>query len=67
MFGRVMMEFVASRGWKKVAVFYTGDELGSQSKQPLLTHFSIMQSHSLLFAQEIQTRKLLDVEAWTNV
>ncbi|KAF9543952.1 hypothetical protein EC957_000317 [Mortierella hygrophila] len=30
MFGRVMMEFVASRGWKKVAVFYTGDELGSQ-------------------------------------
>ncbi|KAF9899401.1 hypothetical protein EC991_008932 [Linnemannia zychae] len=30
MFGRVMMEFVASRGWKQVAVFYTGDELGSQ-------------------------------------
>ncbi|KAF8946717.1 hypothetical protein BGZ47_011543 [Haplosporangium gracile] len=30
MFGRVMMEFVVSRGWKKVAVFYTGDELGSQ-------------------------------------
>ncbi|KAG0217465.1 hypothetical protein BGX33_010476 [Mortierella sp. NVP41] len=30
MFGRVMMEFVASRGWKTVAVFYTGDELGSQ-------------------------------------
>ncbi|KAG0082287.1 Metabotropic GABA-B receptor subtype 2, isoform C [Linnemannia elongata] len=30
MFGRVMMEFVASRGWQKVAVFYTGDELGSQ-------------------------------------
>ncbi|KAG0270377.1 hypothetical protein BGZ95_001701 [Linnemannia exigua] len=31
MFGRVMMEFVASRGWKQVAVFYTGDELGSQT------------------------------------
>ncbi|KAG0372302.1 hypothetical protein BGX24_000432, partial [Mortierella sp. AD032] len=30
MFGRVMMEFVASRGWTQVAVFYTGDELGSQ-------------------------------------
>ncbi|KAF9920195.1 hypothetical protein FBU30_009996 [Linnemannia zychae] len=30
MFGRVMIEFVANRGWKSVAVFYTGDELGSQ-------------------------------------
>lgn len=32
MFGRVMMDFVASRGWKTIAVFYAGDALGSQSK-----------------------------------
>ncbi|KAG0080837.1 hypothetical protein BGZ90_011112 [Linnemannia elongata] len=30
MFGRVMMDFVASRGWKTIAVFYAGDALGSQ-------------------------------------
>ncbi|KAF8941929.1 Ribonucleoside-diphosphate reductase large subunit [Haplosporangium gracile] len=30
MFGRVMMDFVASRGWKTIAVFYAGDSLGSQ-------------------------------------
>ncbi|KAI1306758.1 hypothetical protein EDD11_004656 [Mortierella claussenii] len=30
MFGKVMMEFVASRGWKSIAVFYTGDSLGSE-------------------------------------
>ncbi|KAG0230352.1 hypothetical protein BGW42_001024 [Actinomortierella wolfii] len=30
MFGKVMMDFVASRGWKKIAVFYTGDPLGSE-------------------------------------
>jgi hypothetical protein len=33
MYGRVMMDFVASRGWKTIAVFYAGDILGSQSKQ----------------------------------
>ncbi|KAG0328346.1 hypothetical protein BGZ99_005529 [Dissophora globulifera] len=31
MFGTVMMDFVANRGWKTVAVFYTGDSLGSQN------------------------------------
>ncbi|KAG0051917.1 hypothetical protein BGZ83_003197 [Gryganskiella cystojenkinii] len=30
MFGQVMVNFVASRGWKTIAVFYTGDSLGSQ-------------------------------------
>ncbi|KAF9569236.1 hypothetical protein EC968_002606 [Mortierella alpina] len=30
MFGRVMMDFVANRGWKHIAVFYTGDALGSE-------------------------------------
>ncbi|CAO3573722.1 unnamed protein product [Mortierella alpina] len=30
MFGGVMLDFVASRAWKTVAVFYTGDSLGSQ-------------------------------------
>ncbi|KAG0295204.1 hypothetical protein BGZ96_012306 [Linnemannia gamsii] len=30
MYGRVMMDFVASRGWKTIAVFYAGDTLGSQ-------------------------------------
>lgn len=30
MFGRVMIDFVASRGWKTMAVFYTGDALGSE-------------------------------------
>ncbi|KAF9113786.1 Metabotropic GABA-B receptor subtype 2, isoform C [Mortierella sp. AM989] len=30
MFGRVMMDFVANRGWKSIAVFYTGDALGSE-------------------------------------
>ncbi|KAF9187690.1 hypothetical protein BGZ51_001137 [Haplosporangium sp. Z 767] len=30
MFGRVMMDFVANRGWKTIAVFYTGDALGSE-------------------------------------
>ncbi|KAG0214373.1 hypothetical protein BGX28_002190 [Mortierella sp. GBA30] len=30
MFGGVMLDFVASRSWKTVAVFYTGDSLGSQ-------------------------------------
>ncbi|KAF9360020.1 Anamorsin [Mortierella sp. AD094] len=30
MFGGVMLDFVASRGWKNIAVFYTGDSLGSQ-------------------------------------
>ncbi|KAF9181980.1 hypothetical protein BGZ50_005201 [Haplosporangium sp. Z 11] len=30
MFGRVMMDFVVSRGWKTIAVFYTGDSLGSK-------------------------------------
>ncbi|KAG0342860.1 hypothetical protein BG004_005563 [Podila humilis] len=30
MFGRVMIDFVASRGWKTMAVFYTGDGLGSE-------------------------------------
>ncbi|KAI1318459.1 hypothetical protein EDD11_006544 [Mortierella claussenii] len=30
MFGRVMMDFVADRGWKTIAVFYTGDALGSE-------------------------------------
>ncbi|KAG0265627.1 hypothetical protein DFQ27_000502 [Actinomortierella ambigua] len=30
MFGRVMMDFVASRGWQKIAVFYTSDPLGSE-------------------------------------
>ncbi|KAF9969956.1 hypothetical protein BGZ73_007480 [Actinomortierella ambigua] len=30
MFGRVMLDFVASRGWTKIAVFYTGDPLGSE-------------------------------------
>ncbi|KAI8597943.1 periplasmic binding protein-like I, partial [Dissophora ornata] len=30
MFGGVMMDFVANRGWKTIAVFYTGDRLGSQ-------------------------------------
>ncbi|KAF8985172.1 hypothetical protein BGZ46_005718 [Entomortierella lignicola] len=30
MFGRVMMDFVTNRGWKSVAVFYTGDALGSE-------------------------------------
>lgn len=54
MFGRVMMEFVASRGWQKVAVFYTGDELGSQSKQRFPSHISIIQSRPLLFAQDFQ-------------
>lgn len=32
MFGRVMMDFVVNRGWKSIAVFYTGDALGSESK-----------------------------------
>lgn len=31
MFGQVMINFVASRGWTTCAVFYTGDSLGSQS------------------------------------
>ena len=31
MFGNVMMDFVASRGWKTIAVYYTGDSLGSES------------------------------------
>ncbi|KAF9360258.1 Metabotropic GABA-B receptor subtype 2, isoform C [Mortierella sp. AD094] len=30
MFGRVMIDFVANRGWKSIAVFYTGDALGSE-------------------------------------
>ncbi|KAI7830678.1 periplasmic binding protein-like I [Gamsiella multidivaricata] len=30
MFGRVMIDFVANRGWSTVAVFYTGDALGSE-------------------------------------
>lgn len=30
MFGRVMMDFVVNRGWKSIAVFYTGDALGSE-------------------------------------
>ncbi|KAF9278430.1 hypothetical protein BGZ68_008585 [Mortierella alpina] len=30
MFGGVMLDFVASRAWKTVAVFHTGDSLGSQ-------------------------------------
>ncbi|KAG0370591.1 hypothetical protein BGZ54_005496 [Gamsiella multidivaricata] len=30
MFGSVMMDFVASRGWKTIAVIYTGDSLGLQ-------------------------------------
>ncbi|KAF9433867.1 hypothetical protein BGZ76_008875 [Entomortierella beljakovae] len=30
MFGSVMLDFVASRGWKNIAVFYTADALGSQ-------------------------------------
>ncbi|KAG0200058.1 hypothetical protein BGX28_006774 [Mortierella sp. GBA30] len=30
MFGRVMMDFVANRGWQHIAVFYTGDALGSE-------------------------------------
>ncbi|KAG0019330.1 hypothetical protein BGZ80_005985, partial [Entomortierella chlamydospora] len=30
MFGGVMLDFIASRGWKNIAVFYTGDSLGSQ-------------------------------------
>lgn len=52
MFGRVMMEFVASRGWTKVAVFYTGDELGSQSKYfSLLSLPGTVQLTTLLFAQ----------------
>ncbi|KAF9109128.1 hypothetical protein BGX27_007966 [Mortierella sp. AM989] len=29
-FGSVMLDFVANRGWKNIAVFYTGDSLGSQ-------------------------------------
>ncbi|KAF9344688.1 hypothetical protein BGX34_005431, partial [Mortierella sp. NVP85] len=29
-FGRVMMDFVVNRGWKRVAVLYTGDSLGLQ-------------------------------------
>ncbi|KAF9897076.1 hypothetical protein BX616_006229, partial [Lobosporangium transversale] len=28
MFGKVMIDFVASRGWKTIAVLYTGDSLG---------------------------------------
>ncbi|KAF8938888.1 hypothetical protein BGZ58_011258 [Dissophora ornata] len=30
MFGNVMMDFVVSRGWKTIAVYYTGDSLGSE-------------------------------------
>ncbi|KAG0334557.1 hypothetical protein BG004_000362, partial [Podila humilis] len=30
MFAGVMLDFVISRGWKSVAVFYTGDTLGSE-------------------------------------
>ncbi|KAG0360799.1 hypothetical protein BG005_009879 [Podila minutissima] len=30
MFASVMLDFVVSRGWKSVAVFYTGDNLGSE-------------------------------------
>ncbi|KFH71348.1 hypothetical protein MVEG_01648 [Podila verticillata NRRL 6337] len=30
MFPGVMLDFVVSRGWKSVAVFYTGDNLGSE-------------------------------------
>lgn len=33
MFPGVMLDFVVSRGWKSVAVFYTGDNLGSESKE----------------------------------
>lgn len=32
MFAGVMLDFVVSRGWKSIAVFYTGDSLGSESK-----------------------------------
>lgn len=67
MFGRVMMEFVASRGWKKVAVFYTGDELGSQSKQPLpLTSTLCNLAYCSLHKNFKPPGKLLDVEAGTN-
>ncbi|KAF9939918.1 hypothetical protein BGZ65_009008 [Modicella reniformis] len=31
MFGGVMLDFVASRGWKTIAVLYTGDSLGSET------------------------------------
>ncbi|KAF9427918.1 hypothetical protein BGZ94_003858 [Podila epigama] len=46
MFGRVMIDFVASRGWKTMAVFYTGDSLGSEmmeniSKQAKLRDINI--------------------------
>ncbi|KAF8941033.1 Metabotropic GABA-B receptor subtype 2, isoform C [Dissophora ornata] len=35
MFGGVMMDFVANRGWKTIAVFYTGDRLGSQMMESI--------------------------------
>ncbi|KAK3845578.1 MAG: periplasmic binding protein-like I [Linnemannia gamsii] len=46
MFGRVIMDFVASRGWKTIAVFYAGDSLGSQmmdtiSRQAVKRNISI--------------------------
>ncbi|KAF9141012.1 hypothetical protein BGX30_005623 [Mortierella sp. GBA39] len=46
MYGRVMMDFVASRGWKTIAVFYAGDSLGSQmmdtiAKQALKRNITI--------------------------
>ncbi|KAF9435128.1 hypothetical protein BGZ76_006857 [Entomortierella beljakovae] len=38
MFGRVMVDFVANRGWKSIAVFYTGDELGTQMMDDIAKH-----------------------------
>ncbi|GJJ68283.1 gamma-aminobutyric acid type B receptor [Entomortierella parvispora] len=38
MFGRVMMDFVVSRGWKTIAVLYTGDPLGSELMDSIAAH-----------------------------
>ncbi|KAF9920707.1 hypothetical protein FBU30_009375 [Linnemannia zychae] len=41
MFGQVMMDFVASRGWKTIAVFYAADLLGSQMMDTIATQAKI--------------------------
>ncbi|KAF9206222.1 hypothetical protein BGZ49_002822 [Haplosporangium sp. Z 27] len=41
MFGPVMLDFIAGRGWKSIAVFYTGDSLGSQMMDNIEYHASI--------------------------